>query len=46
MIAGERLAAWLADPEAHRRSYRGVEACARRGDAHARGEIEGALALL
>jgi tetratricopeptide (TPR) repeat protein len=25
---------------------RGIEACARKGDAHARGELEGALSLL
>jgi hypothetical protein len=34
MIAGEALAAWLADPGAHRRSYRGVEDCARRWSRH------------
>jgi hypothetical protein len=34
MIAGEVLAAWLADPAAHRRSYKGVEDCARRWSRH------------
>jgi hypothetical protein len=34
MIAGEALAAWLADPGAHRRSYRGVEDCARKWSRH------------
>lgn len=34
MIAGEALAAWLADPGAHRRSYAGVEACAQRWSRH------------
>ena len=34
MIAGERLAAWLADPEAHRRSYRAVEDCMERWSRH------------
>lgn len=34
MIAGEALAAWLADPEAQLRSYRGVDDCARRWSRH------------
>ena len=34
MIAGEALASWLADPEAHRRSYRGVDACAQKWSRH------------
>jgi hypothetical protein len=34
MIAGEALAAWLADPEAHRRSYAGVDACAQKWSRH------------
>ena len=47
MIAGERLAAWLADPEAHRRSYRGVEEMARRWSHHPlMTETERALAML
>ena len=34
MIASEALAAWLADPEAHRRSYEGVDDCAQRWSRH------------
>jgi hypothetical protein len=34
MIAGEALAAWLSDPDAHRRSYEGVEDCAHRWSRH------------
>jgi hypothetical protein len=34
MIASEALAAWLADPEAHRRSYRGVDDCVQRWSRH------------
>ena len=34
MIASEALAAWLADPEAHRRSYAGVDACVQRWSRH------------
>ena len=34
MIASEALAAWLADPEAHRRSYQGVDNCVQRWSRH------------
>jgi hypothetical protein len=34
MIAGEAFAAWLADPEAHRRSFQGVDACVQRWSRH------------
>ena len=34
MIASEALAAWLADPEAQRRSYAGVDACVQRWSRH------------
>ena len=34
MIAGEALAAWLADPEAQRRSYKGVTDCAAKWSRH------------
>jgi len=34
MIASEALAAWLADPEAQRRSYQGVDDCVRRWSSH------------
>ena len=47
MIAGEELAAWLADPEAQLRSYRGIEASARRWSRHPlMTQTERALALL
>ena len=37
----------LGDLESARRSYReGIEAAARKGDAHARSEIEGALSMI
>jgi tetratricopeptide (TPR) repeat protein len=44
--AGNTLVALGRVPEARAVFERGIEACTRRGDAHARGEIEGALALL
>jgi hypothetical protein len=34
MIASEALAAWLADPEAHRRSYQGIDDCVQRWSRH------------
>jgi hypothetical protein len=34
MIAGEALAAWLADPDAQRRSYKGVTDCAAKWSRH------------
>jgi len=34
MIASEKLAAWLADPEAQKRSYLGIDACLRRWRHH------------
>ena len=44
--AGNTLVALGRVTEARAVFERGLEACTRRGDAHARGEIEGALALL
>lgn len=47
MKAGEALAAWLADPEAHWRSYAGVDGCARKWSRHPlMTETERALATL
>ena len=44
--AGNTLVALGRPAEARAVYARGIEACARAGDAHARGELEGALALL
>src|SRR6476660_9369257 len=44
--AGQTLAALGRSSDARGVYQRGLEACARAGDAHARGELEGALALL
>ena len=44
--AGQNLVALGRALEARAVYQRGLEACARAGDAHARGELEGALALL
>jgi tetratricopeptide (TPR) repeat protein len=44
--AGNTLVALGLKEEARSIYQRGVEACARKGDSHARGEIEGALASL
>jgi predicted Zn-dependent protease len=44
--AGQTLIAIGRADDARAVFTRGIEACARRGDAHARGELEGALALL
>lgn len=47
MIASEALAAWLADPEAHRRSYQGVDDCVQRWSHHPlMAETERALVML
>ena len=44
--AGQNLVALGRALEARAVYQRGLDACARAGDAHARGELEGALALL
>jgi tetratricopeptide (TPR) repeat protein len=44
--AGNTLLALGLRDEARAVYQRGVDACARRGDTHARGELEGALAAL
>jgi tetratricopeptide (TPR) repeat protein len=44
--AGQNLVALGRAPEARLVYQRGLEACARAGDAHARGELESALAAL
>ena len=44
--AGNTLLALGRSPDARQVFERGIEACARAGDAHARSELEAALALL
>jgi predicted Zn-dependent protease len=44
--AGQTLLALGQPDEARAVFTRGIDACARRGDAHTRGELEGALAQL